>query len=82
MSSSKIPSITIKTSDYSYIAKMNNHSIVHVFLGIEENNYHYKLPSQESYNGYMVRRYPHKIVLCLIADIKEVYHIVFIPNRD
>lgn len=82
MSIKKVPTITIRTTDYHYISKMNNQAVVNVFLGIEQQRYSHKLPSHDSYNSYIVRRFPHKLVVCLSLDTEEIYQVIFIPAEE
>ena len=77
-----IPSITIETEDYSYISKMNNHSIVHVFLSYERNNRRNSLPDNTTYNSYIVRHYPNRIVICLIREAEVIYNVIFVPAEN
>lgn len=77
----KTPSITIETSDYDHISKMNNHAVIHVFLNFEENNRRNAIPSSDTYNSYIVRRYPNRLVVCLIKEAVEIFQVVFVPAR-
>lgn len=75
-------SITIQTSDYTYICKMDNHSVVHVLMNYAENPRFRKLPSLDNYDGFFVRRYPNQVVVSLIKEAVESYRVIFIPTRE
>lgn len=74
-----IPSITIEIEDYAHISKMNNHSIVHIFLNYERNQRRNSLPDNTTYNSYIVRHYPNRIVVCLIREAEPIYHVILVP---
>lgn len=82
VASKKIPSITIETSDYDHISKMNNHAVIHVFMNFETSNRHRSLPAPDTYNSYIIRRYPNQLIVCLIREASEVFQVIFIPARE
>ncbi len=82
MANKNIPSITIETTDYEYLSKMSNHSVVHVFLRYEESNRHTSLPASSSYSSYIVRRYPNRVILGLVKEASEIFRVIFVPSQS
>lgn len=82
MSKNNVPSITLPTSDYELVVKMNNHAVVgvfrkHVWSSRQRNRFTVNVPDE--HDAYMVRRLPDRVVVNMIRDGVEVFRCIFVP---